>query len=220
MSLSPLAALLSRKRLLVFDFDGTIVDSSPLHARAFSEAFAPEGVEVDYSTIAGMTTGAAVDRLAAGAGLALSPEKREALIADKRERALRLVESELKAIEGAVEFVRAARARWPLALCTSGSRRTIDVALDRVGLTNAFDPLVTAESVSNSKPHPEGFLMAAAAHSVAPGDALVFEDAETGLAAARSAGIDVIHVVPAAERPGPAQADWTALNAALAELAP
>jgi HAD superfamily hydrolase (TIGR01509 family) len=218
MSLSPLAALLSRKRLLVFDFDGTIVDSSPLHARAFSEAFAPDGIEVDYSTIAGMTTAAAVDKLAAGAGLAMAPEKREALILDKRERALRLVESELKAIDGAVEFVRAARARWPLALCTSGSRRTIDVALDRVGLNGAFEPLVTAESVSNSKPHPEGFLMAAAAHGVAPEDALVFEDAESGLAAARAAGMDAIHVIPALERAREGQSDWTALNVALLEL--
>src|SRR4051794_41008867 len=123
MSLSPLAALLSRKRLLIFDLDGTLVDSSPLHALAFRETFAPHGVEVDYATVAGMTTGSAVDKLADGAGLVLADEARERLVEEKRARALRLIETELAAIEGAVEFADAARGRFEMALCTSASRR-------------------------------------------------------------------------------------------------
>jgi HAD superfamily hydrolase (TIGR01509 family) len=219
MSASPLAELLRTRRLLIFDFDGTIVDSSPLHARAFNEAFAAHGVAVDYATIAGLTTETAVDQVARGAGLHLDDEKRAFLISDKRARALRLVEAELEPIAGSLDFLRAAGELFPLALCTSGSRPTIERALERVGLVGVFDPVITAGDVRQGKPHPEGFLKAAAHHRVAPADALVFEDAPSGLAAARAAGIQAVHVVEpgAASRAG--QADWPMLNTALGELA-
>jgi HAD superfamily hydrolase (TIGR01509 family) len=214
MSLSPLARLLSGKRLLIFDLDGTLVDSSPLHARAFQEAFAPHGIDIDYAAIAGMTTGAAVDKLAAGAGLDLAPDERDRLVADKRERALRLIESDLDAIEGAVEFVRAAQGRFALALCTSASKAGAYASLARVGLAGDFEPMITAEDVVRGKPDPEPFIRALAAHRATPGEALVFEDAESGLAAAAAAGIDAVRIDPADEA-----AAWPPLVAALEELA-
>jgi HAD superfamily hydrolase (TIGR01509 family) len=218
MSASPLAELLRAKRLLIFDFDGTIVDSSPLHARAFNEAFAADGVPVDYATIAGLTTDTAVDQVARAAGLELDREKRAFIIADKRARALRLIEAELEPIPGSIEFLQRARDLFPLALCTSGSRPTIERALERVGLVGVFEPVITAGDVRQGKPHPEGFLKAAALHGVAPADALVFEDAPSGLAAARAAGMETVHVVPDGAALEPGQADWPMLNAALVEL--
>jgi HAD superfamily hydrolase (TIGR01509 family) len=220
MSLSPLAELLRHKRLLIFDFDGTIVDSSPLHARAFSEAFAADGVAVEYARIAGLTTDAAVDQLAAAAGMELNEGKRAFLIEDKRARALRLIEAELEPIDGSIDFLRRAKPRFPLALCTSGSRPTVERALERVRLTGVFEPVITAGDVRRGKPDPEGFLAAAAHHAVEPADALVFEDAASGLAAARAAGMDAVHVVGSATASSPGQADWAMLNAALAELDP
>jgi len=214
MSLSPLAQLLSRKRLLIFDLDGTLVDSSPLHARAFEETFAPHGVAVDYNTIAGMTTAAAVDKLAAG--LALEEGERSRLVAEKRDRALRMLETELSAIEGAVDFVRAARSRFTLALCTSASRRGAEASLARVGLEGCFDPVITAEDVTRGKPDPEPFLKALSAHRAEPSEALVFEDADSGLAAAAAAGIDALRIVQAPDAEG---VRWAPLVAALEELA-
>jgi HAD superfamily hydrolase (TIGR01509 family) len=215
MSLSPLASLLSRKRLLIFDLDGTLVDSSPLHARAFQATFAPHGVQVDYASIAGMTTGTAVDQLVAGAGLGLAADERARLVADKRERALRLIESELDAIEGAIDFVRTAKDRFALALCTSASKAGADASLARVGLAGLFDPVVTAEDVTHGKPDPEPFVRALDAHDAEPGEALVFEDAQSGLAAAAAAGIEAVRIDPADEAAG-----WPPLLAALRELAP
>ena len=211
MSLSPLAELLARKRLLIFDFDGTLVDSSPLHARAFAEVFAPHGVEVDYPRIAGMTTEAAVDRLAADSGLALAPNERQRLVGAKRERGRELIEQELEAIDGGPDFVRSAAGRFQLALCTSGSRRSVEAALVRVELAGCFDPVLTAEDVTRSKPDPEIFLSALDRTGAAAADALVFEDADSGVAAAKAAGIDVLRL--------PDDADWASLNTALAELA-
>jgi HAD superfamily hydrolase (TIGR01509 family) len=218
MSASALASLLSRKRLLIFDFDGTLVDSSPLHARAFAEVFAPHGVEIDYPRIAGMTTESAVDRVAAEAGLALDEAGRTRLVGAKRRRGLELIEQELAAIPGAPEFVRAAAARFRLALCTSGSRRSVEAALARVGLAGAFDPMITADDVTCGKPDPEAFLLTLERAGAAAGDALIFEDADSGIEAAAAAGIDAVRVVAAGTACGHGEADWPALEAALAEL--
>ena len=219
MSLSGLDSLLSRKRLLIFDFDGTLVDSSPLHARAFAEAFAPHGVTVDYPRIAGMTTENAVDRVAAEAGLGLDEPARTQLIGAKRQRGLELIEAELAAIDGAPDFVRAAAGRFRLALCTSGSRRSVEAALARVGLDGCFDPAITAEDVARGKPDPEAFLLTLDRAECAAEDALIFEDADSGIAAAAAAGVDAVRIVAAgAAHSDAGEADWPALNTALAEL--
>jgi HAD superfamily hydrolase (TIGR01509 family) len=218
MSRSALAETLSRKRLLIFDLDGTLVDSSPLHARAFAETFAPLGIEVDYSTIAGMTTGSAVEKLLSGAGRDSSETERRALIDAKRALGMRLIGTELEALPGAIEFVEAAGSRWPLALCTSGSRETVTCSLARVGLAGRFAPIVAAEDVKNGKPDPEAFMTALAHYGIPAEEALVFEDSESGLAAAAAAGIEAVKVVP--KDPASAGgADWRALNAALEEIA-
>lgn len=217
MSSSRLAELLRGKRLLIFDLDGTIVDSSPLHARAFNEAFAGDGIAVDYATVAGLTTEAAVDRIAAGAGLTLDMDRRAMLAGDKRARARRLIARELAAFPGSLEFIAAAAGTYPMALCTSGSRATVAIALERVGLAGVFDPVVTADDVAEGKPEPEGFLKALNHHRLRPQDALVIEDAPSGLAAAAAAGIAAIRVVPSAEGVEGA-ADWAMLNAALRQV--
>lgn len=211
--MTPLAAadLLAGKRLLIFDLDGTLVDSSPIHARAFNEAFEPYGIAVDYSRIAGLTTADAVDRVALDAGLSLSPIEREQLIAKKQAISLCLMRTELHSIEGAVEFVRAAQGHFALALCTSASRVGAQAALETVGLAGQFDPLITAETVREGKPHPEPFLKAIEAHNVRAEDALVFEDAESGLAAAAAAGIEAVRIAS----DGKGGSSWAPFVAAL-----
>lgn len=215
---SPLTDLLARKRLLIFDLDGTLVNSSPLHARAFAQAFAPLGIGVDYTSVAGLTTESAVDSLANAAGVALTPETRTELIRQKRELALVLIDTELQAIPGAPAFVRAATDRWTRALCTSASRANADAALHRVGLTGCFNWIVTANDVSHGKPDPEVFLAALDQSGIAAADALIFEDAPSGLAAAASAGIDAIEIVQKSTGAGMGQANWSMLNNALGAL--
>ena len=218
MSAADLVGLLSRKRLMIFDFDGTIVDSSPLHERAFNEAFEREGVRVDYSTIAGMTTESAVDQIAARAGLTIDPARRAAVVAHKRERARRHIANELVGMAGSLEFIDRARGRYLLALCTSGSRETIRVSLERIGLTGCFDPVVTGEDVAIGKPDPEGFLKILAHHGIDAPDALVFEDSDHGLAAAAAAGIDTVRIVPGHDEAGGMKATWGMLLGGLEQI--
>lgn len=218
MSAASLADLLLRKRLMIFDFDGTIADSSPLHERAFNEAFESEGVTVDYSTIAGMTTESAVDHIAGKAGLRLDAAKRSSVIADKRQRARRHIASQLVGMDGSLEFIERVKGRYLLALCTSGSRDTIEVSLERLGLTAHFDPIVTGEDVARGKPDPEGFLRILDQHGMAASDAVVFEDSDHGMAAAAAAEIDTVQIVAGHDEAGGMKATWKMLLGALEQI--
>ena len=205
--MSPAAQLLSRKTLLIFDLDGTLIDTTPIHARAFQETFAPLDIAVDYSTIAGMKTEDAVARLLGGAGRKASPALVAELARKKRRRSLELIGS-AEPIDGAAEFVARTKHRFRMALCTSGSRRGTELSLGTLGLAGVFEAVVTGEDVTMGKPDPASYLEVLRRTAVAPSAALVFEDADLGAEAARRAGIDVVR----------ADLGWDRLNAALDEL--
>jgi sugar-phosphatase len=198
-------ALLARRRLFIFDLDGTLADTSPIHAAAFSTAF---GEAVDYASIAGLTTDAAMRVLLARAGREADDETVAALVAAKR-AAARAGLADVREVAGAGAFVARAAARHRLALCTSGARATVEGTLARLALPGTFAAVIAAEDVTRAKPAPDGFLAALDRTGTAAADALVFEDSEAGLAAARSAGIDAIRI-------GPGGYDWPTLSAALA----
>ena len=191
--MSPTAELLKGKALLIFDLDGTLIDTSPIHARAFQETFARLNIPVDYSTIAGMKTEDAVEKLLAGASVATSPDLVDELTQEKRRRALELMGS-AKPVAGAREFVSRVRRDYRVALCTSGSRRATERSLQTLGLAGVFDPVVTGEDVDEGKPDPASYLEVLRRADVNAGQALVFEDAELGAEAARRAGIAVVMV--------------------------
>jgi beta-phosphoglucomutase len=204
---SPEAQLLSRKTLLIFDLDGTLIDTTPIHARAFQETFAPLDIAVDYSTIAGMKTEDAVSKLLAGAGRSATSALVAELTEEKRRRSLELIGA-AEPIEGAAEFVSRAKDHFRIALCTSGSRRGMELSLETLGLAGAFEAVVTGEDVTAGKPDPASYLEVLRRSAVEPSAALVFEDADLGAEAARRAGIDVVRV----------DLGWDPLNAALGEL--
>jgi HAD superfamily hydrolase (TIGR01509 family) len=190
--------LLEGKRLLIFDFDGTLADTSPLHARAFREVLRPWGVPVHYPAIAGMRTADAVAALTTRAGVELSPSQAAALSLAKQQRVRELVRQDLLPLPGVAEFLVRVKGEFRLALYSSGSRATVEAALRKLGYLGWFDPLICAEDVENAKPHPEGFLRVLELTAVAVQEALVFEDSAAGLVAARLAGIAAVCVDPSA----------------------
>ena len=210
MTVSPFAARLARKTLLIFDLDGTLADSSPIHDRAFREAFAPLGIVPDYSTIAGMTTDAAVAKILSDAAIHVSDERRVALVEDKRQRSLALLDTELVEIDGSTAFVKRAQVAYRLALCSSGSRPAVERSIALLGLAGAFDPVVTANDIARGKPDPEGFLRVLDQTGINAADALVFEDADSGIEAAANAGIDALRIGD--------DLGWATLTAALDEV--
>jgi sugar-phosphatase len=185
---------LDGKRLLIFDFDGTLADTSPLHARAFVETLAPLGVPVDYPTLAGLKTRDAIEKALRAAGGATQDVDVGALVEDKQRRVRRLIEQELQPSPRIDAFLGWAQTRFRLAMVTSGSRGTINLALRKLQYENLFDPLICADDVERAKPAPEGFLKALRLAQCEAAAALIFEDSESGFAAARAAGVEFIDV--------------------------
>ncbi len=189
-----IARMVAGKSLVIFDFDGTLADSSPLHARAFAQVLAPLGVAVDYPRIMGMRTDAAMRQCLAEAGLDPDDDRIAALVAAKQALGRKLIARELRAFAQADALVRALRGQVRLALVSSGSRATVVPAAAQLGYAGWFDPLICGDDVAQAKPDPQGFLMALAQAGVAAHQALVLEDSPAGFAAALAAGIGCVDV--------------------------
>lgn len=186
--------MLQSKRLLIFDFDGTVADTTPLHAAAFSRVLAPLGVTVDYSRIAGLKTLDAMRQCLDEVGRTLDGAALAKLVTAKQQCVRQMIGQELQPLPGVDAFLRWARPRYKLAMVTSGSRGTVSLALVKLGYTGWFDPLICADDVEKAKPAPEGFLMALQLAGVSAGDALVYEDSEVGFQAAVQAGLCYVDV--------------------------
>lgn len=184
------------KKLLIFDFDGTIADTSPLHAAAFEKVLKPHGVTVHYPSIAGMRTADAMVRCAAACGVVLSLNELNDLVMAKQKLVREMMRTQLRPMPGVDRFLRWARQHYRLSMATSGSRGTIGIALEKLGYTNWFDPLVCAEDVERAKPYPDAFQLVLKMTGCPPDFALIFEDSDAGLLAAKAAGVGSVHIGP------------------------
>lgn len=176
-------------RAVLFDMDGTLVDSTAVVEEVWGEFAAKYGLDIAeiLRTSHGIQAADTVRRFApAGADVvALTAE----LGAVERVRTSGIV-----ALPGAAELLRSLPAE-AVALVTSADRTLADIRMDAAGLAMPATA-VTAELVTRGKPHPEGYLKAAGLLGVQPADALVFEDAPAGIAAGVAAGIRTVAVGP------------------------
>ena len=186
-----LKLLVKRKKLLIFDFDGTLADTSPLHAKAFEQVLGPFDIVFDYRLIAGMKTPDALRKCFALAGIDNLSSDLIADLTDKKQRIVRhLISLDLKPLPGINDLLGAVTASHQLALVSSGSRLTVGLALAKLHFEDIFNIAILAEDVVFSKPSPEGFLKALELSGAGRSEALIFEDSEVGFEAARKAGID------------------------------
>jgi beta-phosphoglucomutase len=186
----------SSARAVLWDLDGTLVDSGDYHFQSWRSAMAAAGVDVTRERFLA-SFGQKNDRiLREWLGSAASADEIRRLGDTKEAEYRRLArEGGLTALPGAREWVTRLRAAgWRQAIASSAPRENIDVMLELIGLAGLFDALVAAEDVTTGKPDPEVFLTAAARLGVAPLRAVVVEDAEAGLEAARRAGMPSIGV--------------------------
>jgi beta-phosphoglucomutase family hydrolase len=186
-------------RAYLFDCDGTIVDSMPLHYRAWKKALSewncPFEEELFYSW-GGRPVTEIIGALNQSHGLDMPVN----VVAKRKENLYYELVHELKAIPEVVEHIEARHGQIPLAV-VSGSRRTSVVhSLTALGLLDKFDVLVCAEDYARGKPAPDCFLTAASHLGVAPKDCLVFEDTDMGIEAATAAGMASVRVPIALER--------------------
>jgi beta-phosphoglucomutase family hydrolase len=192
-------------RGLIFDFDGTLVDTMPLHYQAYRQTFAEVGIELApedfYANIGGVAR-ETIPRFLRGRPC---PRSIAELHARKQVVAQELLRTAELPVLAAAELLRAFHGTLPIAMASSGSRSGIDVVLDRLGWRGYFATIVTGQDVNRGKPAPEIFLLAAERLGVAPRSCLVFEDTDDGVAAARAAEMAVFDV-RLAQPPPPAPA--------------
>ncbi|MBA4064582.1 MAG: HAD family hydrolase [Isosphaera sp.] len=181
---------------LIFDCDGTLADTMPAHYRAWLAMLDPFGIpfpEPRFYAMGGMPTAQIIRVLAADAGVAVTDV--DAMVRTKEDGFLTHLDA--VAPVGPVLAVAAAyRGKLPVAVASGGYRDTITRTLDRIGVRDWFDALVTAEDTARHKPEPDVFLEAARRLGVAAGGCVVFEDTDIGLEAARRAGMAGVDVRP------------------------
>ena len=186
--------VLRDKQLLIFDFDGTVADTSPLHAAAFTKVLAPLGIEVNYPTIAGLKTFDAMRQCLNEVECIVDEAVLTALVTAKQQYVRQMIGEALQPLPGVDTFLRWARPRYKLAMVTSGSRGTVSLALGKLGYAGWFVPLICSDDVQQAKPNPEGFLTIIQSTGVPAKNAIVFEDSDAGIAAAAAAELDYCDV--------------------------
>lgn len=180
---------------LIFDMDGVIVDSNPLHRAAWTEFNRRHGLETTDTMIERMYgrrndqivrdyfgDGLAEDEVAAY-GAAKEEIYREML-------GSRIAESLVPGLRAFLDLYRGA----PLAVATNAEKENVDFVLERAGLRSYFQVVVDGHQVSQPKPDPEIYLRAASLLEIRPSDCIVLEDSHTGVAAAQAAGMRVIGI--------------------------
>src|ERR1051325_2709505 len=178
---------------VIFDLDGLLTDTEPLHCRAWRETLAEGGVAVSEEEYADhwIRAGLGIDGFVRVRGLAHDPE---ALRRAKLGRYAALLDSSLCAMPRALDLVATLHGKKRLALATSSYGDTARLILDRLALTRYFEAIAANESVARVKPHPDLFLHVAERMRVVPSECVVLEDAEKGVLAAHAAGMKVIAV--------------------------
>jgi beta-phosphoglucomutase len=211
---------LPRPEAVLFDFDGILVDSEPMHHRAFTEVLDPLGMGFTWGeyveTYMGFDDRDAFREAFRAKGIDLDDANLAKLVAAKSEAFLRGLRDGVTAYPGAVplvEFLRAAG--LPLALCSGALRSDIDPVLAQLGVARCFDVIVSADDVRRSKPDPESYALAFARLSeryvtmlTVPGKSVAVEDTPAGIRSAKGAGLRVLAVTNSYGAGELAEADW------------
>lgn len=185
---------------ILFDLDGVLIDSEPLHEKAKRRVFGHYGIEVPdavYDEFKGRTDVEALEHVAqhyAGSNVSVDD-----LIDRKREEFWALLKN-LAPMEGAGTFVCTAARRYRLALTTSASTTTRELAFDPLDWAGLFEVVVTAGDVTRAKPDPQPYRLTAERMGTAPEHCLVVEDSLSGVRSARAAGCCVAALTTSMDR--------------------
>jgi beta-phosphoglucomutase family hydrolase len=180
-------------RAYLFDCDGTIVDSMPLHYIAWKTSLAEWNCVYEeklFYAWGGRPIREIITLLNQAQGLTMPVEQ----VAERKEQLYFQLLPQLKAIPEVLEHIDAQHGRLPLAVVSGSRRDSVIGSLTTTGLLDKFDTLVCAEDYKRGKPAPDAFLLAAERLGVPPAECLVFEDTELGIQAATAAGMASVKV--------------------------
>lgn len=180
-------------RAYLFDCDGTVADSMPLHYKAWKKALAEWNCTFDealFYSWGGKPVSKIVADLNAMHGLSMPVEA----VAARKEALYHELLPQLQGIPSVIEHVEKQHGRIPLAVVSGGRRSSVAGALTVLNLIDKFQTLVCAEDYTHGKPAPDCFLIAAERLGVPPAQCLVFEDTQLGIDAAVAAGMSYVRV--------------------------
>jgi beta-phosphoglucomutase-like phosphatase (HAD superfamily) len=179
---------------MIFDCDGTLADTASAHLKAFCKALAARGMFMDEKWY--------LDRVGiSGAEMLEAYEKevvkgtfdKDGVLADHDVVYMRNL-SLVQEVKPVVSIARAWKGKIPLSVASGGSRENVQATLESIGLCRLFDHIITREEVTEGKPAPDLFLLAAQKMNVLPSECVVFENSEEGLEGARRAGMRCVDV--------------------------
>ena len=218
-------------RAIIFDCDGVLVDSEPLHLSAFQKILSEEGItltqEEYFQKYLAMDDKTCFETVFKAHGRTHDKRILKDLILRKMEGYRQLYAQGLILYPGVVEFVRKAQGSYRLAIASGAFRGEVKAALDVAGLRSAFPVIVSAQDVRNGKPHPESFLLALhqinerspmPSPPILPEECLVIEDSVHGVEAAHAAGMRCLAVTNSYPKEKLAHADLVV--ASLEEIEP
>jgi HAD superfamily hydrolase (TIGR01509 family) len=186
-------------RAYLFDCDGTIADSMPLHYIAWKKALGEWGCTFDeelFYAWGGKPAVEIITDLNRMQGLNMPAEA----LAEHKENLYFALLPQLKPIPEVLELIHAEHGRIPFAVVSGGRRDSVTNSLTTLGLMDKFETIVGAEDYKNSKPAPDAYLIAATRLGVAPKDCLVFEDTDMGIQSATAAGMASVKIPSPLER--------------------
>ena len=199
---------------IVFDFDGVIADSEPLHLRAFQHVLENADINLTaadyYSRYLGFDDVGVFVSVARDNGKTLTDEQVASLVAQKGARIQELLKAGEVLFPGAADFVRQAAAAVPIAIASGAQRHEIEEILDVTQLRGCFATVVAAGETVRGKPSPDPYarafqLLQQSSGSLAPGRCVAIEDSRWGLESALGAGLRCVGVTtsyPASDLPG------------------
>jgi beta-phosphoglucomutase-like phosphatase (HAD superfamily) len=189
---------------IVFDFDGVIANSEPLHLLAFQQALAEDGVELSasdyYARYLGYDDVGMFEALGQNRGLSMDDRRVAALVSRKGDRMQRLLHSGSVLFPGALDFIREAAAVVPIAIASGALRHEIDEIIAAAGVGDLFAAIVAAGDTPESKPSPAPYRLAIeqlqerTGRALDPRRSVAIEDSRWGLESARGAGLRLVGV--------------------------
>lgn len=204
---------------IIFDFDGVLVNSEPLHFLAFHECLKEEKIELAeseyFQELIGFDDRGAFGYIFQKRNRVLDPKTSLRVMTRKKELMWDLIQSrKVSALPGVEEFVRGVWRFYPLAVCSGALRDEIEALLEGVSLRDCFSVIVSAEDVTVGKPDPQCYMLTLQMLSeklgrgLKPPDCLVVEDAPTVARAIRPAGFPVLGVAGTYNVDRLADANW------------